>query len=169
MKKFKKYEIELPDDHFNNIAALLQTVYGTLNIEKFKKIKKGDKLVINGIYETPILGTKNYKTFRELLEKETLKKCLPGVDTIDNGIALYRKFYSVEKEKEKEKEKESGVLAIYLAPGNFKKLSNKYPNLVTNIKPLSKSHSKSKSKSHSKSKSKSHSKSKSKSHSKSKT
>ena len=127
----QRYEMGLQDVHFNNVVAGLKTVEGRLNKGKFKEMKKGDTLEINGMYETKILGTVKYRTFREFLEKETLEKSLPGVNSIDAGIAVYRQFYPVEKERE------FGVVAIHLALGNFKKLTNKYPEpSVPTFKPL---------------------------------
>lgn len=41
-----------------------------------------------------------------MLEVESLKEVLPGVDTAEEGIQVYRKFYSEEKERS------NGVLAI---------------------------------------------------------
>lgn len=41
-----------------------------------------------------------------MLEVEGLAKVLPGVETIEEGVQIYRKFYSEEKERS------NGVLAI---------------------------------------------------------
>ena len=35
-----------------------------------------------------------------MLENEGLKYVLPDIKTIEQGIAVYRKFYSIEQEKE---------------------------------------------------------------------
>ncbi|CAK9184860.1 unnamed protein product [Ilex paraguariensis] len=41
-----------------------------------------------------------------MLQAESLAKVLPGVETVEEGVKIYRKFYSLEKEKS------NGVLAI---------------------------------------------------------
>lgn len=41
-----------------------------------------------------------------MLEAESLKEVLPGVDTTEEGVQVYRRFYSEEKERS------NGVLAI---------------------------------------------------------
>ena len=43
-----------------------------------------------------------------MIKKETLKRTLPGVPTIDCGVEVYRQYYSEELEKK------FGVLAIEL-------------------------------------------------------
>lgn len=35
-----------------------------------------------------------------MLENEGLKHVLPGVREVEQGVAVYRKFYSIEQEKE---------------------------------------------------------------------
>ncbi|THG02278.1 hypothetical protein TEA_012249 [Camellia sinensis var. sinensis] len=47
-----------------------------------------------------------YASFSEMLEAESLTKVLPGVKAIEEGVEIYRKFYSEEKERS------NGVLAI---------------------------------------------------------
>ncbi|MQL86960.1 hypothetical protein Taro_019490, partial [Colocasia esculenta] len=49
---------------------------------------------------------KKYPSFLEMLKAESLTKVLPGVKTIEEGVQVYRNFYTEEKEKK------SGVLAI---------------------------------------------------------
>ena len=43
---------------------------------------------------------KNYDTFGNFIMKEKLENCLPGIDSIENGIKVYRKYYSEKDEKE---------------------------------------------------------------------
>ncbi|KAK3012053.1 LOW QUALITY PROTEIN: hypothetical protein RJ639_012408 [Escallonia herrerae] len=47
-----------------------------------------------------------YATFHEMLEAESLVNVLPGVGTIEEGMQVYRKFYSEDKEQS------NGVLAV---------------------------------------------------------
>ena len=47
---------------------------------------------------TEITGKRSYKTFKEYLETEGLNKCLPGVETIEAGVAIYHKYYTLEDE-----------------------------------------------------------------------
>ncbi len=94
---------------FTHIKEGRKTVEGRLDKGDFSKMKvgetiewrnKGDK------FRVKIIGINKYETFREYLETEGLENCLPNVDMVEDGIAVYRKFYSDEKEKQ------YGVLAI---------------------------------------------------------
>ncbi|XP_059632424.1 uncharacterized protein LOC132275059 [Cornus florida] len=49
-----------------------------------------------------------YASFSEMLEAESLTKVLPGVKTTEEGVRIYQKFYTEEKERS------NGVLAIHV-------------------------------------------------------
>lgn len=51
-------------------------------------------------YTINITSVHKYNSFREYLEKEKLEKCLPSIDTIEDGIKVYYKYYSKEDEDE---------------------------------------------------------------------
>ena len=68
-------------------------------------MKKGDIIIVNNNelgfireYKIKITSTRKYKTFQEYLVNETLEKCLPGINKIDNGVQIYYKYYSKEDE-----------------------------------------------------------------------
>uniref|UniRef100_A0A2N9J3V0 ASCH domain-containing protein n=1 Tax=Fagus sylvatica TaxID=28930 RepID=A0A2N9J3V0_FAGSY len=50
-----------------------------------------------------------YASFSDMLGAESLAKVLPGVETIEEGVQIYREFYTEEKEKT------NGVLAIHVS------------------------------------------------------
>ena len=39
-----------------------------------------------------------YNSFKKYLIGETLKKCIPGIETIEQGINIYYKYYTKEDE-----------------------------------------------------------------------
>ena len=41
-----------------------------------------------------------YPSFQVMFESEGFKHIVPDIKTIEQGIAVYRKFYSIEQEKE---------------------------------------------------------------------
>lgn len=51
-------------------------------------------------YTINITSVHKYNSFCEYLEKEKLEKCLPSIDTIEDGIKVYYKYYSKEDEDE---------------------------------------------------------------------
>ena len=60
----------------------------------------------NMSFKVVITYVNKYKSFREMITTEGLGNVLPGIDSIDSGVAVYRKFY------DENREKNSGVLAI---------------------------------------------------------
>lgn len=49
-----------------------------------------------------------YDSFENMIKVETLERILPTIDTVENGVQVYRQFYKAGVEKEK------GVLAIQI-------------------------------------------------------
>jgi ASC-1-like (ASCH) protein len=90
---------------FSLIKLGLKTVEGRLNKGDFTILNKGDCIQIVNTelgfmryYTIKITSVHKYKSFKEYLEKEKLEKCLPGIDTIEDGIKVYYKYYSKEDE-----------------------------------------------------------------------
>ena len=91
---------------FSLIKVGLKTVEGRLNKGDFASLIKGDciKLVNTELgfmrdYTIKITSIHKYISFREYLEKEKLEKCLPGIDTIEDGVKVYYKYYLKEDEE----------------------------------------------------------------------
>ncbi|XP_078434701.1 uncharacterized protein LOC144705762 [Wolffia australiana] len=65
----------------------------------------------HGLSDPPpwMQNIKHYPSFFAMLDAETLDKVLPGIKTIEEGVQIYRKFYSEEIEMS------NGVLAIYVS------------------------------------------------------
>lgn len=120
-KKYKKkymdlkggdsYNMNVQDPWFTFIKDGKKTVEGRLNKGKFAELKINDIVTwINGNREckTKIRHINKYNSFKEMLEKEGLDKVLPSIESINDGVQVYRKFYTEEDEKT------YGVLAIRL-------------------------------------------------------
>lgn len=94
---------------FDHISEGNKTVEGRLNKGKFKTFKKGDIIYFkneNKKIKVQIINIIEYKDFKSYLEKEGLKRTLPGIDTIKEGRKVYYSFYT------REMEDLHGVLAI---------------------------------------------------------
>ena len=50
-------------------------------------------------FEVKIIKLNNYKNFENYLKNKTLKKTLPGISNIKEGLDIYYKYYSKEDEK----------------------------------------------------------------------
>ena len=99
------YTKNLSEPWFSLIKIGAKKCEGRLNKGEFSEMKKGDIIIFtNNDFEFPrsfkckITSSCNYNSFKEYLENETLKKCLPGIDTIDEGVKIYYKYYKKENE-----------------------------------------------------------------------
>jgi len=97
---------DISEPWFSLIKVGLKTVEGRLNKGDFAALTKGDciKVVNNDLgfirnYTIKITSIHKYTSFKEYLEKEKLEKCLPGIDTIEDGVKVYYKYYSKEEEE----------------------------------------------------------------------
>ena len=100
---------------FTLISLGLKKVEGRLNIGSFSQMEAGNIVEwTNNDFGsqrqaiTRIKRKAQYATFREYLEKECLVNCLPGIKSLDTGVAVYHKYYSPAEEVA------SGVVAIEL-------------------------------------------------------
>ena len=113
-----KYTKFISNPWFGYIKSGKKTVEGRKNTGDFEKMQPGDivKWIHSDDYVLTRIVSKNvYKTFKEYLETEGLSNCLPGIDTIEDGIKVYYKYYTPEDEAK------YGVIAIKLENINTKK------------------------------------------------
>lgn len=99
------YEKNLSEPWFSLIKLKMKSVEGRLNKGDFANMKVGDSIIFTNVelgferkFKVEIKNIVNYETFYEYLEHETLEKCLPGVDTMEEGLNVYYKYYSQEDE-----------------------------------------------------------------------
>ena len=101
---------DISEPWFSLIKVGLKTVEGRLNKGDFAALTKGDCIkVVNTEFNKELGFMRNYiikitsihkyTSFKEYLEKEKLEKCLPGIDTIEDGVKVYYKYYSKEDEE----------------------------------------------------------------------
>jgi ASC-1-like (ASCH) protein len=155
------YVKHVQEPWFSLIQNGVKLVEGRPNKGDFAKFKKYDVVQwtnsINGKTRqcyTTVTDIKHYKTFQELLQKEGLHKVLPspgtGIKNVDDGVKIYRQWYSPEVETE------FGVIAIHLRvirpnkfdspyklhkgnPNKFKKAKQvKQVNKVNQVKQVNK-------------------------------
>jgi ASC-1-like (ASCH) protein len=107
-----KYSKNVGEPWFTLISLGLKKVEGRLDKGSFAEMAVGDvvKWTNNdfGLRQviTRIKRKTKYSSFREYLESECLSNCLPGFSSLDQGVAVYRKYYSMADEAA------SGVVAI---------------------------------------------------------
>ena len=86
---------------FSFIAAGVKTCEGRLWKGEFRVLEVGDTLEFycgESSCRARVVGVARYPTFESYLLGEGLDACLPGVRTMEEGVAVYRAYYSEEEE-----------------------------------------------------------------------
>ena len=101
-----EYEKNMGEPWFSLIKAGLKKVEGRLNVGNVRDMKKGDYITFRNSYSgfarvmrVRITSIGRYKSFEDYLCGEGLENALPTIDSIEEGIAVYRKYFSEEDEK----------------------------------------------------------------------
>ena len=118
-----EYTITIKQPWFDLIKSGKKTIEGRLNSGLFARLQKNDIIIWlhqNMRLKVKIIDIRRYDSFYSMLKKEGLDKVLPNIDNIDDGVKIYRQYYSEEKEK-------NGVLAIEFEQNTFEsKLQTPY-------------------------------------------
>lgn len=106
-----KYKNHRSEPYFTFLKNGQKTIEGRIRRGKYAEISAGDLIDVFNNDETEYVKVKvkrvaNYQSIREMLTKEPLKKVLPDAENVDQGVEIYRKFYTEVEEKE------YGVVAI---------------------------------------------------------
>ncbi|XP_047977022.1 uncharacterized protein LOC125219167 [Salvia hispanica] len=102
------FDLHVQEPFFSLLSDGLKTIEGRCAVGDYKRIRAGHVLLINKCLTLQVQYVRQYSSFREMLEVENLANILPGVTSIEEGVQIYRNFYSEEKERS------NGVLAIYV-------------------------------------------------------
>jgi ASC-1-like (ASCH) protein len=99
------YTKHLSEPWFSLIKIGAKKCEGRLNKGDFSEMKKGDFIIFENndfgfprSFRCKITSIHNYSSFQNYLENETLERCLPGIDSIEEGVSIYYKYYSMEDE-----------------------------------------------------------------------
>ncbi|KAI4324339.1 hypothetical protein L6164_023886 [Bauhinia variegata] len=103
------FELHVQEPFFSQLKDGLKTIEGRCAGVKFGSIESGNLILSNKSVLLEVQGTRWYPTFSDMLEVEDIAKVLPGVENVEEGVKVYRRFYSEEKEQE------NGVLAIIVS------------------------------------------------------
>lgn len=100
---------------FDLIKAGTKVVEGRKYSEKYRNIKKGDKILfINGNAKCMVVVVyiNNYKTIEDYLTNETLERALPCVTNIKDAINIYNKWTTPEERNKLLKENGYSFIGI---------------------------------------------------------
>lgn len=89
-----------PEPYASFVCDGQKTVEGRLNRGKFAELEVGDVIEMND-ERTPfeVVSKTSYATFRAMLEAEGIANVLPDKYTLDAGVEVYYKFYTLEEER----------------------------------------------------------------------
>lgn len=101
-----KYTKHLSEPWFTLIKLGIKTCEGRLNKGDFSNMKVNDTIEFfnedfpnKRNFQVKIIKITKYNNFEKYLRSKTLKKTLPGVSNIKEGLDIYYKYYSKEDEK----------------------------------------------------------------------
>ncbi|GAU21965.1 hypothetical protein TSUD_111060 [Trifolium subterraneum] len=104
--KSVSFELHVQEPFFTQLKDGLKTIEGRCASGKYNRIELGNLILLNKSLVFEVQGVKRYPSFFDMLEAESLAEVLPGVESVEEGVKIYRRFYTEEKEQE------NGVLAI---------------------------------------------------------
>jgi len=100
------WRMGLREEYLMAIATGKKRIEGRLYDEKRQKIQPGDTIIFENRLMCVVKDVRVYSSFREMLERESIENVLPGVENVEEGVKVYRRFYPEEKERK------YGVVAI---------------------------------------------------------
>ncbi|MFA6436749.1 MAG: ASCH domain-containing protein [Candidatus Paceibacterota bacterium] len=108
---FTTYHNHRTEPYFTFVKNGQKTIEGRIRKGKYQFIKPGDRIIVYNNQETEsvevfVKRVQAYISIKEMLEKEPIKKILPDVETIEQGLEKYKQFYTDEQQKK------FGVVAI---------------------------------------------------------
>ncbi|CAH8386180.1 unnamed protein product [Eruca vesicaria subsp. sativa] len=106
MLKKVNFELHVQEPYFTQLKDGLKTTEGRCAVGDYMRIRSGDFILFNKCLLLEVQDVCYYTSFSEMLRVESLAKVLPGVETIEEGVQVYRNFYTEEKERI------NGVVAI---------------------------------------------------------
>lgn len=108
--RLRVHHMGLEEEFLEAIKRGEKTVEGRVKDDKRARIRPGDKILFNRRLLVEVVDVREYDSFEDMLREEGLDRVLPGVGSIEEGVRVYRRFYSTGKEKM------FGVLAIEVRP-----------------------------------------------------
>ncbi|KAL4310061.1 hypothetical protein GQ457_01G023610 [Hibiscus cannabinus] len=100
------FELHVQEPFFSMFRDGLKTIEGRCAVGKHDNIEPGSMILLNKSLVLEVQDVRRYATFSKMLEAESISQVLPGVKSTEEGVHIYRKFYTEEKERS------NGVLAI---------------------------------------------------------
>ncbi|CAL5200060.1 unnamed protein product [Lathyrus oleraceus] len=111
--KTVSFQLHVQEPFFTQLKDGLKTIEGRCASAKYNRIELGNLILLNKSLVFEVQGVRRYPSFFDMLETEGLGKVLPGVESVEEGVKIYRRFYTEEMEQA------NGVLAISVSKLSF--------------------------------------------------
>lgn len=100
-----KYHNHRAEPYFTFLKNGLKTIEGRVRKGWYADVQVDDEIVVSNVEETDsvevvVTRVAKYDSIKNMLESEPLKQMLPDVETVEEGIEVYRRFYTAELEAE---------------------------------------------------------------------
>ncbi|XP_042984725.1 uncharacterized protein LOC122313629 isoform X1 [Carya illinoinensis] len=109
LMKTAVHELHVQEPFFSQLKDGQKTIEGRCAVGDYNRIASGSLILFNKCVIFEVQDVQWHASFSNMLGAESLAKVLPGVETIEEGVQIYRRFYTEEKERS------NGVLAIYVS------------------------------------------------------
>ncbi|XP_002987745.2 uncharacterized protein LOC9651814 [Selaginella moellendorffii] len=103
-----RFRLHVQDRFLSQLRDGSKIVEGRCATGFYSRIRPGDYLLFNGVLIMETKDVRAYESFQDMLETEGLENVLPGIESVEEGIGIYRGFYSRETEA-------LGVLALHVS------------------------------------------------------
>ncbi len=97
------HEMNVQEPWYSAISSGKKTVEGRLNKGKSAALEVGDTITFsNGdkSVKVRIVKITHHESFANMMRYHGLRRVLPGIPSISEGVSVYRRFYSEADEKE---------------------------------------------------------------------
>lgn len=106
-----RYHNHRSEPYFTFLKNGQKTIEGRIRKGWYRNVQSGDEIVVYNDEETDSIETivkrvTKYQSIKNMLTHEPINKLLPDVETVDQGIKVYRRFYTSQQERQ------FGVVAI---------------------------------------------------------
>jgi ASC-1-like (ASCH) protein len=92
------------EPYFTFVQNGQKSIEGRLRAGMYAEVKPGDFIRVQSVDESAgvvveITAIREYASFADMLKAEALERVLPNVHTVDDGVAIYRSFYTEAQER----------------------------------------------------------------------
>lgn len=101
-----EFELHVQEPYLTQLESGRKSVEGRCAAGAYNLFGPGSVLLFNKCLLMEVRDVRKYPSFSEMLRAEGLSTVLPGVESIEEGVQIYRRFYTEEKELS------NGVLGI---------------------------------------------------------